>query len=217
MKALDIPTSTCSRCSVKPCRAGVPPVGWSISYVVTFWTRARTNPAPPAASRRCLWPSVRSNTPPPSLASNPALWSGRTSCSRQVAAKNATKISRARNHSRFSSFPSYNVSGELELEATLDKQLYHHGDTISISVTVRNKSNKSVKKMAVSILQCIDIAMFTGGHCKVRISHVETAEGCPVEPGSTMQKVRTNFFRIRRRSANSFFSCKLSVPRSRVA
>ena len=31
--------------------------------------------------------------------------------------------------------------------------------------------------------------MFTGGHCKVRIAHTETSEGCPVEPGSSLQKV----------------------------
>lgn len=80
-------------------------------------------------------------------------------------------------------------TGELELEATLDRQLYHHGDTIAINVSIRNNSNKSVKKIAVSLLQCIDIAMFTGGHCKVRIAHAETSEGCPVEPGSSLQKV----------------------------
>ena len=32
--------------------------------------------------------------------------------------------------------------GELELEATLDRQLYHHGDTIAINICVRNNSNK---------------------------------------------------------------------------
>ncbi len=58
-----------------------------------------------------------------------------------------------------------------------------------MNVSIRNNSNKSVKKIAVTILQCIDIAMFTGGHCKARISNIETSEGCPVEPGSSLQKV----------------------------
>lgn len=79
--------------------------------------------------------------------------------------------------------------GELELEATLDRQLYHHGDTVSVNVCIKNNSNKAVKKISVSILQCIDIAMFTGGHAKARVASVETTEGCPVEPGSSMQKV----------------------------
>lgn len=78
--------------------------------------------------------------------------------------------------------------GELELEATLDRQLYHHGDSVVVNISVRNNSNKMVKKITASILQCIDIAMFQGGHCKVRVATLETTEGCPINPGSTLQK-----------------------------
>jgi len=78
--------------------------------------------------------------------------------------------------------------GELELEGTLDKQLYHHGDDVKVSFLVRNNSNKTVKKMSVCVVQCIDIAMFTGGHHTARITSIETTEGCPVGPGSTLQK-----------------------------
>ncbi len=87
-------------------------------------------------------------------------------------------------------------AGELELEATLDQQLYHHGDTIAVNVSIRNNSNKAVKKIAAAVLQCIDIAMFGGGNCKVRVANMETSEGCPVEPGSSLQKVKlpTEFF-----------------------
>jgi len=79
--------------------------------------------------------------------------------------------------------------GELELEATLDHQLYHHGDTIAVNLCVKNNSNKSVKKIVVAVLQCVDIAMFSGGHSKTKITGLETDEGCPVEPGSSLQKV----------------------------
>ncbi len=79
--------------------------------------------------------------------------------------------------------------GDLELEATLDQQLYHHGDTISIHICIKNNSNKMVKKIAANVLQCIDVAMFTGGHCKARVAGLETTEGCPVNPGSTLNKV----------------------------
>lgn len=34
--------------------------------------------------------------------------------------------------------------GDLELEVTLDKQLYHHGDRIGVNVCVRNNSNKVI-------------------------------------------------------------------------
>jgi hypothetical protein len=50
-----------------------------------------------------------------------------------------------------------------------------------------------VKKIQASIMQCIDIAMFTGGHAKARVASLETTEGCPIAPGSSLQKVRTLF------------------------
>ncbi|XP_023324412.1 phosrestin-2 [Eurytemora carolleeae] len=78
--------------------------------------------------------------------------------------------------------------GELELEATLDRQLYYHGDDIKVSICVKNNSQKIVKKIVVNVVQCIDVAMFTGGHHTSRIFRVETSEGCPIGPGSSLQK-----------------------------
>ena len=81
-----------------------------------------------------------------------------------------------------------------------------------------------VKKISAHVLQCIDVAMFAGGHCKgmvisesnfnfnflggffgewdeientfrdyptfkARIAGVETTEGCPITPGTTLNKV----------------------------
>ena len=43
--------------------------------------------------------------------------------------------------------------GELELEATLDQQLYHHGDTVCIHVSIKNNSNKMVKKISAHVLR----------------------------------------------------------------
>ena len=56
------------------------------------------------------------------------------------------------------------------------RQLYHHGDDVKVSFVVRNNSNKTVKKINVSVVQCIDIAMFTGGHHTARITQMETTE-----------------------------------------
>jgi len=79
-------------------------------------------------------------------------------------------------------------SGELELEATLDKQLYHHGDDVKVNICVKNNSAKTVKKIFVTMVQTIDVAMFTGGHHTARIARIETNEGCPLVPGSSLQK-----------------------------
>uniref|UniRef100_A0A3Q2XIX5 Beta-arrestin-1 n=1 Tax=Hippocampus comes TaxID=109280 RepID=A0A3Q2XIX5_HIPCM len=45
----------------------------------------------------------------------------------------------------------------LHLEASLDKQIYYHGEPISVNVHVTNNSNKTVKKMKVSVRQYADI------------------------------------------------------------
>ena len=78
--------------------------------------------------------------------------------------------------------------GVLELEATLNKQLYHHGDDITCSFVVRNTSVKTVKKISVSLVQNIDIAMFSGGHAAPKIMQIETTEGCPIGPGASVHK-----------------------------
>ncbi|XP_033207745.1 phosrestin-2 [Belonocnema kinseyi] len=79
--------------------------------------------------------------------------------------------------------------GELELEVTLDKQLYHHGERIAVNVTVRNNSNKVVKKIKALVQQGIDVVIFQNGQFRTVISAVETQDGCPINPGSNLQKV----------------------------
>jgi arrestin-1 len=79
--------------------------------------------------------------------------------------------------------------GELELEVTLDKQLYHHGEKIAINLCIRNHSNKTVKKIKAMVQQGVDVVLFQNGQYRNTISHVETDEGCPLAPGSVLQKV----------------------------
>lgn len=79
--------------------------------------------------------------------------------------------------------------GDLELEVTLDKQLYHHGERIAINVCVRNNSNKVVKKIKALVQQGIDVVIFQNGQFRTVIDAVETQDGCPVNPGSNLQKV----------------------------
>ncbi|XP_032455694.1 phosrestin-2 isoform X2 [Nasonia vitripennis] len=79
--------------------------------------------------------------------------------------------------------------GELELEVTLDKQLYHHGERIAVSVCVKNNSNKVVKKIKALVQQGIDVVIFQNGQFRTVIDAVETQDGCPINPGSNLQKV----------------------------
>ena len=39
--------------------------------------------------------------------------------------------------------------GLLHMEASLDKEMYYHGESIAINVHLQNNSNKTVKKLKV--------------------------------------------------------------------
>lgn len=79
--------------------------------------------------------------------------------------------------------------GELELEVTLDKQVYYHDERIAVNVCIRNNSNKVVKKIKAMVQQGVDVCLFQNGQYRNTVSSMETSEGCPIQPGSTMQKV----------------------------
>ncbi|KAL0114284.1 hypothetical protein PUN28_011515 [Cardiocondyla obscurior] len=79
--------------------------------------------------------------------------------------------------------------GELELEVTLDKQLYQHGETIAVNMSIRNNSNKVVKKMKALVQQGIDVVIFQNGQFRTVIDAIETQDGCPIDPGSSLHKV----------------------------
>ena len=79
--------------------------------------------------------------------------------------------------------------GELEMEVTLDKQLYQHGEKIAVNLCIRNHSNKVVKKIKAMVQQGVDVVLFQNGQYRNTIACMETAEGCPLQPGSSLQKV----------------------------
>nr|CAI5867963.1 unnamed protein product [Callosobruchus analis] len=79
--------------------------------------------------------------------------------------------------------------GELELEVTLDKQLYHHGEKIAVNICVRNNSNKVVKKIKAMVQQGVDVVLFQNGQYRTSVASMETQEGCPINPGQSLQKV----------------------------
>lgn len=64
--------------------------------------------------------------------------------------------------------------GEMELEVTLDKQLYHHGEKISVNICIRNNSNKVVKKIKAMVQQGVDVVLFQNGQYRTTIASLET-------------------------------------------
>ncbi|XP_012252037.1 beta-arrestin-1 isoform X4 [Athalia rosae] len=90
--------------------------------------------------------------------------------------------------------PSVEVSKEfmmspnkLHLEASLDKELYHHGENIAVNVHIANNSNRTVKKIKVSVRQFADICLFSTAQYKCTVAEAESDIG--IAPGFTLSKV----------------------------
>uniref|UniRef100_A0A669CX30 Beta-arrestin-1 n=1 Tax=Oreochromis niloticus TaxID=8128 RepID=A0A669CX30_ORENI len=75
----------------------------------------------------------------------------------------------------------------LHLEASLDKEIYYHGEPISVNVHVTNNTNKTVKKMKISVRQYADICLFNTAQYKCPVA----TEDDVVAPSSTFCKVFT--------------------------
>lgn len=78
---------------------------------------------------------------------------------------------------------------KLNLEVSLDRELYHHGESIAVNVHVSNNSNRTVKKVKVSVRQFADICLFSTAQYKCTVAEIESEDGCPVGPGATLSKV----------------------------
>ncbi|XP_068128248.1 beta-arrestin-2 [Hyperolius riggenbachi] len=77
----------------------------------------------------------------------------------------------------------------LHLEASLDKELYYHGEPISVNVHVTNNSSKTVKRVKVSVRQYADICLFSTAQYKCPVAQTEHDD--QVASSSTFCKVYT--------------------------
>ncbi|KAF6204968.1 hypothetical protein GE061_019135 [Apolygus lucorum] len=79
-------------------------------------------------------------------------------------------------------------TGKLNLEVTLDKEIYYHGEKIGANVVISNNSRKSVRNIKVYAIQHCEVTMVNGQYSK-HIAGLETREGCPITPGANFSKV----------------------------
>ncbi|XP_051541989.1 arrestin red cell-like isoform X3 [Myxocyprinus asiaticus] len=77
----------------------------------------------------------------------------------------------------------------LHLEASLDKELYYHGEPISVNVHVTNNSTKTVKRVKISVRQYADICLFSTAQYKCTVAQIEADD--QVASSSTFCKVYT--------------------------
>ncbi|XP_061194576.1 beta-arrestin-1-like isoform X2 [Saccostrea echinata] len=72
--------------------------------------------------------------------------------------------------------------GNIKLEASLDKEKYYHGESIAVNVLVDNNTNKSVKKIKISVRQFADICLFSTAQYKCGVAEIDSEEGFPIQP-----------------------------------
>ncbi|XP_059400277.1 arrestin red cell-like isoform X2 [Carassius carassius] len=77
----------------------------------------------------------------------------------------------------------------LHLEASLDKELYYHGEPICVNVHVTNNSTKTVKRVKISVRQYADICLFSTAQYKCPVAQIEADD--QVASSSTFCKVYT--------------------------
>ncbi|XP_046391817.1 arrestin homolog [Ischnura elegans] len=77
--------------------------------------------------------------------------------------------------------------GKLNLEVTLDKEIYYHGEKVTANVIVSNNSRKAVKNIKVMIVQHCEVTMVNNQFSR-HVAGLETREGCPITPGASLNK-----------------------------
>lgn len=78
--------------------------------------------------------------------------------------------------------------GKLNLEVTLDREIYYHGEKVAGTVTVSNNSRKSVKNIKVYVVQHCEVTMVNAQFSR-HVASLETREGCPITPGASFSKI----------------------------
>ncbi|XP_068197693.1 S-arrestin a [Antennarius striatus] len=75
----------------------------------------------------------------------------------------------------------------LHVKASLDKEVYYHGETMKVHVSVTNDSNKTIKNIVVSVDQVANVVLYSSDSYSKCVALEET--GDTVSPGATLQKV----------------------------
>uniref|UniRef100_A0A674CAI6 S-arrestin n=1 Tax=Salmo trutta TaxID=8032 RepID=A0A674CAI6_SALTR len=77
----------------------------------------------------------------------------------------------------------------LHLEASLDKEIYYHGEPINVCVDVTNSSNKNVKNIIVSVDQVATVVLYSNDSYVRAVALEESGDA--VAAGASLKKVYT--------------------------
>lgn len=88
--------------------------------------------------------------------------------------------------------------GKINLEVTLDREIYYHGEKVSANIIITNNSRKTVKSIKCFVVQHCEVTMVNAQFSK-HVASLETREGCPITPGASFTK---SFFLVPLASSN---------------
>ncbi|XP_056323497.1 arrestin 3a, retinal (X-arrestin) [Danio aesculapii] len=72
------------------------------------------------------------------------------------------------------------------LEASLDKEIYYHGDPIPVNIKIKNETNKVVKRLRVTVDQTTDVVLYSADKYTKNVLTEEFGE--TVEANSSFEK-----------------------------
>lgn len=78
-------------------------------------------------------------------------------------------------------------NGKINLEVTLDKEIYYHGEKLAANIIISNNSRKSVRNIRCMVVQHVEITMINSQFSR-HVASLESREGCPITPGASLSK-----------------------------
>uniref|UniRef100_A0A8C4HLP4 S-arrestin n=1 Tax=Dicentrarchus labrax TaxID=13489 RepID=A0A8C4HLP4_DICLA len=75
----------------------------------------------------------------------------------------------------------------LHVKASLDKEIYYHGETLKVHVIVTNNSSKNIKNIIISVDQVANVVLYSNDSYVKCVAIEEPGDS--VAPGATLQKV----------------------------
>ncbi|XP_072386467.1 arrestin homolog [Diabrotica undecimpunctata] len=78
--------------------------------------------------------------------------------------------------------------GKICLTTTLNKAIYSHGEDVNVTIHINNRSNKTVKRLKVFIVQHVDVCMFSNGKFKNVVALHNAKHDCPIHSNTVFEK-----------------------------
>uniref|UniRef100_A0A8C6PD71 S-arrestin n=1 Tax=Nothobranchius furzeri TaxID=105023 RepID=A0A8C6PD71_NOTFU len=75
----------------------------------------------------------------------------------------------------------------LHIKASLDKELYYHGETIKVLVNITNNSNKTIRNVVLSVDQVANVVLYSNDNYSKCVDIEDSGDS--VSAGATLQKV----------------------------